>query len=148
MEYYRVKSQPFSGTNYTELYRKARLFFKRIHLNPRRKLFIKSAYFHKQKIFFDHFWEHLLQKSIKQRKQRLKYLPCMKELLENSLTNPRVTIQSNSEKYYRFLGQVTNGAYFAVQIKEKNHKLQCISIFPWKKKNLRLLWYINHSPRF
>lgn len=81
---YRAKTGRWGGTSFDELIKKARRLFKEIESNPRRKLHIRSAYFKKEKIFFDYFWPHLNQEPPRQRQKRLAYLECGIELLQNS----------------------------------------------------------------
>lgn len=63
MKTYSTKVKPFSGTDYHELISKALLLYKKIKKYTKRKPYIRSAYFKKDKIFIDYFWSHLKQKS-------------------------------------------------------------------------------------
>lgn len=103
----------------------------------KRRTYIRAQYFHKEKIFLSIFWEHLYDKSPKERKQRLRYYKCALDLLEHSKVPPTRRINPNKETeiLYRFLGEVQN-ELFAVQVKEdlnSGHKY-FISVFPWKRQ--------------
>ncbi len=130
MEYYKVKSNPLSGTSYREVYKQAHEFYKLIKQKTKRRPYIRSRYFRKEKIFFTYFWEHLQQKRYPDRIRRLKLFTCAIELIENSLKKPEVS-NSKKEIYYRFFGICPNKQKFVVQIKSQSHK-QLISIFPQK----------------
>lgn len=108
--------------------------FNQIKKKTKRNPYIRSAYFNKQKIFFDYFWEHLMQKSLKERVRRLKYFSCSIELIENSRNKPHIEINRNKPKetLYRFLGTAKTKELFYVQIKEnrKTGNKYFMSCFP------------------
>ena len=70
---YSTKIKKLPGTSYSEVRKEALILFNQIKKKTKRKPYIRSAYFNKQKVFFDFFWQHLLQKSHKERVRRLKY---------------------------------------------------------------------------
>lgn len=117
---YQTKSKKLSGSNYKETRNQAILLFKEIKSKTKRKPYIKSAYFKKQKIFFDYFWEHLSQKSPKERFKRLKYFGPALELIKNSTNQPSSKKNPNKtrEIIYRFAGLTKDKELFYIQIKE------------------------------
>ncbi len=131
---YRAKTGRWGGTSFDELIKKTRRLFKEIESNPRRKLHIRSAYFKKEKIFFDYFWPHLNQKPPRQRQKRLAYLECGIELLQNSHHAPTSKANPNrkSELLHRFAGVTKDDELFFVQVKEdtKTKKKFLMSVFP------------------
>lgn len=134
---FKVKAQHLPGTNYQEISSLARHIFREMQRKTKRKMHVRSAYFKKQKVFFDFFWNHLLEKSLKERTLRLKFLPCTLELIQYSFNKPEETHNTENGKrelLYRFFGETPNGKHFIVQIKRlvKKNTLQCISIFPIK----------------
>ncbi len=111
---YKTKSQEIPGTNLGETYR--------------------SAYFKKEKIFFDFFWNHLKQKSPKERFKRLKLFKSAIEVIKNSRNKPETKTNPNkkTEIFYRFAG-LTKSQLFIVQIKENKRSknkylMSCFSI--------------------
>ena len=111
MSFFVVKSPPLSGTNYQEIYKSAKRIFKEKKSLSKRKWYVRSAYFKKQKIFFDYFWPHLMEKNLRDRARRLKFLPCGLELIEKSMCKPdevKTTTQTKKELYYRF-SQASSG---------------------------------------
>lgn len=103
---YQTKIKKLSGTSYGEMIKHAYFLFNQIKKRTKRRPYIKSPYFNKQKIFFDYFWEHLHQKSFKERVRRLKYFPCALDLLKNSRVEPVSFENPNnrSEILHRFIG--------------------------------------------
>lgn len=117
---YQTKSNKLSGSDYKEVYRNAMAFYQPIIKATKRKPYIRSAYFRgggkKQKIFFDFFWQHLSQKSPKERVQRLKYFSATIDLLKNSRNKPAIQENPNkkSEMLYRFFGLTKTKDLFCV----------------------------------
>lgn len=125
------------GSNYKRVYRNAMEFFKNIERHTKRKPYVRSAYFNKQKIFFTYFWTHLSQKPRGERLRRLWYFPAGIELLQHSHNHPSIIKNPNKENetLYRFLGETKEGNLFLVQIKEhkKTRTKNLMSIFPREK---------------
>lgn len=124
---YFVKSSPLSGTDFKELEKKAKIIFREIEKKTKRKPYIRSAYFNKQKVFFDYFWQHLNQKRKKERKLRLKLFNVAIEVIKDSRNAPAsVDNPSNrNETLHRFAGLTRDKKLFYVQIKEdkkRGHK--------------------------
>ena len=134
---YKTKSAQFSGTSYEELISKARYVYHAIQKkNSRRMPYVRSSYFVKDKIFINNFWNHLNQKSPKDRLRRLKFYQCAIELIRSSKCSPESTQNPNNrdELLHKFIGVTSVGVCFAVQIKEnkKTHRKDFISCFPTK----------------
>lgn len=134
--YYQSKFGKLTGSNYVEVKKNAETIFKQIKSKTKRRPYIKSAYFNKQKIFFDYFWEHLFQKSLKDRTLRLKYFYCAIDLIKSSRIAPesKDNHENKNETFHRFSGKTKSKEKFAVQIKEnkKTGKKDFMSCFPWE----------------
>ena len=126
------------GSALNEVMRLARYEYHLIQKKtPRRVPYVRSKYFVKDKIFINNFWEHLNQKSPKERIRRLKLYACAIDPLRNNVYAPE-TIFSNVEtdiNLHRFYGQTKDGQLFCVQVKEnkRNNRKDFISVFPAKK---------------
>lgn len=133
---YQSKVGRLPGTNYREVFKNAQIVFKSIKRKTKRKPYVRSAYFVKQKVFFDYFWIHLFEKQIPDRFRRLKYLEAGIELIQKSKNHPNSmqNTSKNSEILHRFTGITKNKEIFYVQIKENKRKgsKQLMSIFPEK----------------
>lgn len=131
---YQTKSNKLPGTNYSEVKKNADIIFKEIKSKTKRRPYIRSTYFNKQKIFFDYFWAHLAQKSLKEKTKRLRYFPCAIELIKNSRNTPtsKENVNNKQETLHRFFGQTKNKEKFVVQIKEnkRTNKKDFMSCFP------------------
>ena len=139
---YPTKVKKLPGTDYKEIHSEASAIFKQIKSKTKRRPYIRSAYFKKDKIFFDYFWHHLWQKSWKERIKRLKFFPCAIELIQNSRQIPTSKQNPNqkSEILHRFYGIAKDKELFIVQIKEdkRTDRKYLMSIFPSKiKEDLR-----------
>ncbi len=124
---YQIKSLKLSGTDFEELKKKAKDIFKEIKSRTKRKPYIKSAYFNKQKVFFDYFWQHLNQKRRRERKVRLQLFAIAIELIRNSRNTPLSNDNpaNRNETLHRFAGLTKDKRLFYVQIKEdkkRGHK--------------------------
>ena len=64
---YKTKEKRLSGTNYAEIKKEAQIIFNEIKRKTKRQPYIRSAYFKKQKVFFNYFWTHLAQKNLKEK---------------------------------------------------------------------------------
>jgi hypothetical protein len=137
MRIYKSKYSLLSGSDKHEVMKLARYEYHLIQKKtPRRVPYVRSKYFIKDKIFINNFWEHLNQKSPKERVKRLKLYPCAIDLLRNSTYTPD-TIFSNTNmniNLHRFYGQTKQGNYFCVQVQEnkRNNRKEFISVFPAK----------------
>jgi hypothetical protein len=136
MEAYRTKLRKLSGTHWHQVMKKAFGQYKIIKNKSKRRPYIRSAYFGKEKIFLGLFWSHLHEKTnIRDKIRRLKLYPCAMELLQNNKIKPTIKENPNcqNELLYRFVGMTPENELFIVQIKEnrKNCQKWLISVFPW-----------------
>lgn len=131
---YQARMKKLSGTSYSELIKQARRIFHDIERQSKRKAYIRSAYFSKEKIFFDYFWEHLNQKRPPERIRRLRFFSCAIELIQNSRHKPKAIHdpQSKHVRFHRFAGVTKENELFYVQVKEdlKTKQKHLISVFP------------------
>ena len=135
---FRSKQNKLPGTNYKEVYKKAKEIYAPIERKTKRQPYLRSAYFKKRKIFFSLFWKHLFDQQPYDRARRLKYLACAVDLIVTSKILPSTKPNPNkkSELLHRFTGKSHEGSLFYVQIKEDTGKkrLNLISIFPESKQ--------------
>lgn len=115
--------------------------YNQIKKRSKRRLYVRSAYFKKEKIFLELFWKHLTdKKNFKDKTRRVKYFACAIELIENSRFAPisKKNPNNSSEMLYRFYGVTADNELFCVQIKENIKKDKTkkqkflISTFPTK----------------
>jgi len=131
---YSTKIKKLPGTNYGEVREHALYLYNQIKKRTKRRPYIRSAYFKKDKIFFDYFWSHLGQKGPKERFKRLKYFTATLEVIKNSRNHPSSKQNPNklSEILHRFAGLTKDKELFYVQIKEdkrsgKKYFMSCFS---------------------
>lgn len=135
MQPYQTKSKKLSGTRWAEVSKKAISLYKQITSGTKRRPYIKSAYFKKDKIFLTLFWSHLHEKkNLKDKTRRVKYFPCCIELIKNSTLEPTSKENPNNdgEIVHRFAGLSSDNELFFVQIKEtkRTGAKWLMSIFP------------------
>jgi len=135
MKAYKVKAGKLKGTNFHEVRKKASGLYDQIKNKSKRRIYIRSAYFKKDKIFLALFWQHLFDKKKWQdRMRRLKYFEAGIELIRNSKFEPKSKDNPNApgEILHRFTGVTKENEVFYVQIKEDKRSGQksLISIFP------------------
>ncbi|MFA6486423.1 MAG: hypothetical protein WCT40_03585 [Candidatus Magasanikbacteria bacterium] len=135
MDVYKTKSVRLPSTHWDKVMEKAFGQYKIIKNKTKRRPYVRSAYFDKEKIFLGLFWHHLHEKNnIRDKTRRLKYFPCAIELIQNSKIKP--TTQTSKEEpnisLHRFAGVTPDNNSFFVQIKEntKNGQKWLISVFP------------------
>ena len=121
---YQAKSKKIPGTGYGEILHNAFVAYDEVKRKSKRRPYIRSAYFQKEKIFLDYFREHLFQKSPEERMKRLRYLKAALELIRNSKNEPTSKMNPNKkgEKIYRFFGLTAERELFCVQVKEDKNK--------------------------
>lgn len=134
---YVCKSAPIPGHRYVDVVPRAHALLRLVEKRTKRRAYVRSAYFQKEKIFFDYFWDHLRQKPPSDQARRIKFLPCAIELLEKSYLDP-LTFEEPERPallLHRFAGQTKDGRRFYVQVREEKRtgKKQCLSIFPAKE---------------
>jgi len=123
-----------TGTSYGEVMRHARAVYEPIRKRTKRKPYVRSSYFKKQKVFIDLFWEHLHQKNPRDRFRRLKYFAAALEVIRESRNHPLSSDNPHalSEILHRFAGITKEGELFYAQVKEdkRSGRKYFISCFP------------------
>lgn len=134
MKVYQTKIKKLTGTDFKEIHSKALSIYKEIKSKTRRKPYVRSAYFNKEKVFLDYFWQHIWQKNWRDRTRRLKFYPCALDLIRNSRIEPISKQNPNKpiEILHRFGGITKDKELFFVQIKEdkKTDQKFFLSVFP------------------
>lgn len=135
---YKTKVNPLTGTHWRQVLKKAFGQYKEIISQSKRRPYVRSAYWDKQKVFLGLFWHHLHEKeNIRDKTRRLKYFPCAIELIRNNRIQPVSKKDPNrrDDIVHRFAGITPNNELFFVQIKEDTRKQQkwLISVFPWNE---------------
>lgn len=138
MHLYFTKARKLSGTSFGEVRKKAFQLYLSIKKKSKRKPYVRSAYFDKQKIFLDLFWTHLFEKkNFVDLMRRTKLYPCALELIQKSKFQPisKTNVDRQGEVLHRFAGATPEKELFFVQIKEdkKTQKKWFISVFPVDK---------------
>ncbi|MFA7245160.1 MAG: hypothetical protein WC070_03210 [Candidatus Magasanikbacteria bacterium] len=138
VQIYKTKTKKLPGTHWYQVIENGLEQYKKIKNKTKRRPYVRSAYFKKEKIFLELFWNHLYEKAnIRDKTRRLKYFSCAIELIENSKYSPTSKENPNkkSEILHRFMGSTPEDEVFFVQIKEekKNGQKWLISIFPLDK---------------
>ncbi len=139
MPEYKTKIKKFSGSDFHEVHRQAFGLFTKIRKKTKRRSYVRSAYFDRDKIFLDLFWAHLFAKqNWRDRVRRMKYFGCALELIQKSRLEPKSKENPNklSEILHRFIGITGEHELFYVQIKEDKRSGEkfLISVFPEEKK--------------
>lgn len=135
MQIYKTRARKFHGSHFHVVHEQAFGLYTEIKKKSKRRTYIRSAYFVKDKVFLDLYWHHLFEKSNwRDRVRRMQYYGCAIELLQNSRFKPNSTKDPNkpNEMLYRFYGTSADDELFCVQIKENLKKKQMflISVFP------------------
>ena len=118
---YQTKISKLPGTSYKEVYKEAQVIFREIKRRTKRRPYIRSAYFRKQKIFFDYFWDHLWRTGgYKERTKRLRYFGAAIDVMRHSSNEPvsKENPNKKSEILHRFAGLTKSKELFYVQVKE------------------------------
>lgn len=139
MKIYKAKTKKLTGTDYREVYKKSFGFYRVICSRTKRRPYVRSSYFNKEKVFLELFWHHLRDKKNHRDKVRwMKYFYCAIELIQNSRFDPITKDNPNdkSEILHRFSGETRDGDTFYVQIKEEKRsgRKWLISVFPFEKR--------------
>lgn len=135
MQYYQTQVGKLSGTNLREVIKKAMQCYDKTIGKTKRRPYIRSKYFGKQKIFLGLFWEHLHGKlNHRDKLRRVKFFPAAIELIQNIKYEPaaKENPHKSTEILYRFAGKTKNKETFFVQIKEniQTREKFLISVFP------------------
>lgn len=140
MKVYLSRHSELPGTSLSEVVARARHEYHLIQKKtPRRVPYVRSKYFVKDKIFISNFWDHLNQKSSKERVRRLKLYSCAIDLLRNSPHTPdTVYMRTDMDVVlHRFYGRTKEGGFFCVQVKasKRTNRKDFMSVFPVKNPN-------------
>ena len=135
MQAYKTKTKKLAGSDFQEVHKKAFGVYKQFCRKTKRRPYIRSAYFNKDKVFLELFWTHLFQKqNWRDRKRRTQYFPAAAELLQHSRFEPVSKENPNkpSEILHRFAGITADNHLFYVQVKEdkRNNQEWLMSTFP------------------
>ncbi len=134
MKVFQSKHNVIGGSDFGEIHQRALDIYKQLKKKTKRRPYVRSAYFNKDKIFLDYFWHHQWQKNWRDRTRRLKYYLCALDLIENSRIAPisKDNPNNSSEILHRFAGRSKGKQSFYVQIKEnkKNDEKYFMSVFP------------------
>ena len=137
MKVYKTKLRAFAGTNYKEVSRKATNVYDNLKKKTKRRPYVRSAYFNKEKIFLGVFWSHLRSRNYWDQMRRMKYFACGIEAIMKTRHDPTTKENPNQsdELLHRFAGITPDGEQFYLQIKEnkRNGQKMLISIFPLDK---------------
>ena len=137
MKTYRSKYNQIKGSSHVQVMREARYEYHKIQKRtPRRQAYVRSAYFKKDKVFINQFWDHLRQKSPGDQVRRLKLYLCAIDLIRNSKVSPDTiyTYLDMNTALHRFHGIANDGKRFEVQVKEdkRTNRKDFMSVFPSK----------------
>ena len=134
MQIYKTKTKQLPGTSYKEIKKKAFGLYLEIKKRCKRKPYVRSVYFKKEKIFLDFFWAHIFSKNYWDQMRRMKFFACALELIQKSHFKPTTKNNPNKpqEVLHRFHGISADNELFFVQIKENKRtgKKYLISVFP------------------
>jgi hypothetical protein len=134
IKFYKTEKKRFAGTSYGEVYTKAKFIYKTYSSKTKRRPYIRSRFFKKEKIFLDLFWIHLSEKNQGDRLRRLRLYACGIDLIKNSRIVPlsQRNTERPSEILHRFYGVDFDGEQFIVQIKEhiKTREKNFMSVLP------------------
>lgn len=121
MKIYQSKASCLPGTSYEEVVQVARREHKKIETLTKRQPYVRSTYFTKDKVFVSPlFWNHLMQKHLKDRTRRLRLYSAAIDLMRNSRHEPETIFDKNdkSSLLHRFYGVTKDGVEYCVQIKQ------------------------------
>lgn len=134
MQYYKTKTHKLSGTHWPRLLKTAFGQYREIKSKSKRRPYVRSAYFDKQKVFLGLFWQHLHEKNLRDKARRVAYFPCAIELIQKTRYKPTSKENPNrkEEIVHRFAGSTPDNEIFFVQIKEDGRTNQkwFMSAFP------------------
>lgn len=135
MQCYQTHTDKLSGTDLKEVIKKASQLYDEIIGRTKRRPYIRSKYFNKEKIFLGLFWEHLHGKlNHRDKLRRIKLFPLAIDLIKNTKIEPisKENVDKTSEILHRFIGRTKDKEIFFVQIKESKRSKEkfFISVFP------------------
>ncbi|MDP2587118.1 MAG: hypothetical protein Q8P32_05150 [Candidatus Komeilibacteria bacterium] len=135
MKAFKIKTKKLQGSKFSIVNKKATQFYREIKNKTKRRPYVRSVYFNKDKVFINLFWEHLfIKENWRDRTRRLKFFPAAIELIRNTRFDPisKENPNKREEILHRFAGITGDNHQFYVQIKEDKRKGQkwLISFFP------------------
>ena len=134
MQYYKTRARKLPGTHWPRLLKTALGIYKEITSKTKRRPYVRSAYFDKQKVFLGLFWQHLHEKNLRDKARRVAFFPCAMELIQKTRQEPTSKENPNrkGEIVHRFAGSTPDNEIFFVQIKEDRRTNQkwFMSVFP------------------
>jgi hypothetical protein len=138
MKTFQSKYNKLAGIKWSEAYKKAMTFYDPIKRKTKRRPYVRSAYFNKQKIFLDYYWRHLHEKNnLRDKARRVRFFPAAIDLIKHNMYDPATkdNINKKSEILNRFIGKTKDGHHFYVQIKQdkKSGQKHLFSTFPKPK---------------
>jgi len=119
MKAYKVKNKKLTGSGFHEIRCKAFIYHRNICRQTRRRPYVRSIYFNREKVFISLFWDHLFKKkNWRDRIRRMRYFPAAIELIRTTRLKPQSKINPNksSEILHRFTGLTSDHDLFHVQI--------------------------------
>jgi len=122
MKPYKTKIKQLSGTDFKEIRKKSTGFYNEIKRQTKKKPYVRSKYFKKEKIFLELFWGHLFEKNYWDQTRRMKLFPCAIELIRNSDFAPvsKENVDKPSEILHRFAGITATNDCFLSRSKRTN----------------------------
>ena len=134
MYIYHSRLKKLSGSSYRDVSVNVVTYYNQLKKRTKRRPYVRSSYFNKDKIFLDRFWSHLWDKNWRDRLRRLKFFSCGVDLILHSKFEPTTKENKNTtnELLHRFCGITSDGELFFVQIRENKRTGQktLMSIFP------------------
>ena len=120
MHVYTSKYPRLPGSSYNESLNHARREYNVIAHSTKRQPYVKSKYFNGNKVFLKVFWDHVMQKRLKERTRRLRFYRAALDVLRHSQITPETTFNADDRNIllHRFYGVTKDGIYFCVQVKE------------------------------
>ena len=136
MNVYISKYPRLPGSSYAEALSHARQEYNVIAHSIKRQPYIKSKYFNGNKVFLKVFWDHVMQKRLKERTRRLRFYRAALDVLRHSQITPKTTFNADDRNIslHRFYGVTKDGIYFCVQVKEdkRTRRKDFMSVFDRK----------------
>lgn len=134
MGVYHTKCEALSGTSWKETHAAAKDAHKSYIGSARRRAYIRSPLFQRDKVFIDTYWRTLGTRNFRDRQRRLSFLPCGLELIKHAHFSKQEVVESK-RRYYHFDGVTPAGKSFSVHIKEDGAgRRYLMSVFPYTRK--------------
>lgn len=126
MQYYKTRARKLPGTHWPRLLKKSIGQYKEITRKTKRRPYIRSAYFDKQKVFLGLFWQHLLEKNLHDKARRVSYFPCAIELIQKTHYEPTSKENPNrkGEIVHRFAGSTPDNEFFSCRLRKTGAQIR------------------------